>query len=107
MYLVSITAAVFVIRGEDFLEAASGVLRSVMDKLASIPEPQVCGRLFSKINREYICVSIFKKGANMMANFFTKFLADIFYFAVIFRLVLSENKTTYELICTMSIMHNQ
>lgn len=33
-------AALFVIRGEDFLEAASGVLRSVMEKLSSIPEPQ-------------------------------------------------------------------
>lgn len=32
--------ALFVIRGEDFLEAASGVLRSVMEKLSSIPEPQ-------------------------------------------------------------------
>ena len=43
----------------------------------------------------------------MMANFFTKILANIFDFAVIFRLVLSENNTTYELIYTMSIMHNQ
>ena len=42
-----------------------------------------------------------------MANFFPKFLANIFNFAVIFRLVESENKTTYELIYTMSIMHNQ
>jgi len=32
--------ALFVIRGEDFLEAASGVLRSVMEKVSSIPEPQ-------------------------------------------------------------------
>ena len=30
---------------------------------------------------------IWSKGANMMANFFTKFLANIFDFAVIFRLV--------------------
>ena len=34
----------------------------------------------------------------MVANLFTKFLANILEFAVIFRLVLSENKTTYELI---------
>ena len=33
--------ALFVIRGEDFLEAASGVLRSVMEKLSSIPEETV------------------------------------------------------------------
>ena len=43
----------------------------------------------------------------MMLNFFTKFLANIFDFAIMFRLVYSENKTTYELIYTMSIMHNQ
>ena len=46
----------------------------------------------------------------MKANFFTKSLANIFDFAVIFRLMKSENsenKTTYELIYTMSIMHNQ
>jgi len=30
---------------------------------------------------------IYLKGADMMANFFTKFLANIFDFAVIFRLV--------------------
>ena len=42
-----------------------------------------------------------------LANFLTKFLANIFEFAVIFRLVYSENKTTYELIYAMSIMHNQ
>lgn len=33
-------AAVFVTNEEDFLEAATGVLRSVMDKLASLQEPQ-------------------------------------------------------------------
>ena len=43
----------------------------------------------------------------MMSSFFTKILANIFDFAVIFRLVLSKNKTSYELIYTMSIMHNQ
>ena len=52
---------------------------------------------------------IYSKGAKMVATFFTKFLANIFDFAVIFRPVYSENKTTYELIYTMSIifMHNQ
>ena len=30
---------------------------------------------------------MYSKGANMMANFFTKFLANIFDFAVIFTLV--------------------
>ena len=34
----------------------------------------------------------------MKANFFTKSLANIFDFAVIFRVMQSENKTTYELI---------
>ena len=43
----------------------------------------------------------------MKANFFTESLANIFDFVVIFRLMSTENKTTYELIYTMSIMHNQ
>ena len=34
-----------------------------------------------------------KEPADMMANFFTKFLANIFDLAVIFKLVYSENKT--------------
>ena len=42
-----------------------------------------------------------------MANLFTKFLANIFDFAVIFRLVQIENKTACALLYTMSIMHNQ
>lgn len=35
------TAKIFVCHKEDFLEAATGVLRSVMDKLVSLQEPQV------------------------------------------------------------------
>ena len=46
---------------------------------------------------KYILV-LYSKGTNMKANFFTKSLANIFYFVVIFKLMQSENKTTYELI---------
>jgi len=38
----------------------------------------------------------------MKANFFTKSLANILDFAVIFRLMQSENKTTYELIIILN-----
>lgn len=49
-----ILGKVFVSDEEDFLEAATGVLRSIMDKLASLREPQVSNvlNLRSKISRK-------------------------------------------------------
>ena len=42
-----------------------------------------------------------------LISYIAIFITNIFDFAVILRLALSENKTSYELIYTMNIMHNQ
>ena len=56
------------------------------------------GNSFKWLHRKVNILVLYSKGTNRKANFFTKYLANIFDFAVIFRLMQSENKTTYELI---------